>query len=320
MLNIHKITVPTPYLVGPVNCYLIKNRPYTLVDPGPDTAEAKKALMEGLSALGSTPADLERVVITHSHSDHSGLARWLSGQTGVPVYVHRLERHKLRADYEYYRERLPFLREAGLPGEVLAEIFNDSDPLERPVLTGPVKEVQGGETLGFDGGALRFLHLPGHSSGHICLFDPEQGNFLSGDFMLKKITPNPVMEADPAAPERRLPVLSQYLDGLETLKKLDIRLIWPGHGQNIEKAMESITRVIRHHQRRLEVISTILEENSWSAFQVMRFLYPQIKGFQIFLGLSEVFAHLDYLLERGRVNREDCGGISFYRKARQSHP
>lgn len=314
MLNIYKISIPTPYPVGPVNSYLIKNRPYTLVDPGPDYPDAKEALLGGLDALGVAPADLARVVLTHSHSDHCGLARWLSDKAGVPVYVHRLERRKLMPDYEYYGERLLFLRQSGLPGEVLEEIFEDSDPLEMPFLNGWVEEVQGGEVLGFDGGALRFLHMPGHAGGHICLHDFEQGNFFSGDFLLKEITPNPVMEADPADASRRLPVLTQYLDGLRLLKTLDLRLIWPGHGQNIENTMESIARAIRHHERRLEAVSKILEENCWNAYQVMRYFYPKIKGFQVFLGISEIFAHLDYLVAGGQVIREDRKGISFYRK------
>jgi len=275
---------------------------------------AREALLEGLAALGVAPADLARIVLTHSHSDHCGLARWLSDKACAPVYVHRLERRKLVPGYDYYGERLPFLRQSGLPGEVLEEILEDSDPLEMPVLNGRVEEVQGGEVLGFEGGSLRLLHMPGHAPGHICLHDCEQGNFFSGDFLLKEITPNPVMEVDPTDTSRRLPVLTQYLEGLRLLKTLDLRLIWPGHGQNIENTMEAIARAIRHHERRLEAVLRILEENCWNAYQVMRYFYPKIKGFQVFLGISEILAYLDYLVAGGQVTREDRNGISYYRR------
>ena len=107
MLNIYKIKIPTPYPVGPVNSYLIKNRPYTLVDPGPDYPEAKEALLEGLAALGVAPADLARVVLTHSQSDHCGPARG-SAIRRVCQVLHRLERRKPMPGYEYYGERLLF--------------------------------------------------------------------------------------------------------------------------------------------------------------------------------------------------------------------
>lgn len=315
-MEIHKIPVPTPYLVGPVNCYLIKNRPYTLVDPGPETAEAKKSLADGLAALGVALTDIDRVVITHSHSDHCGLMRWLSEQAGAIVYVHKLEVRKLTFDYDYYRERLPFLREAGLPLEVLKEIIEDFDPVVKPVLPrSKVEELQGGEVLDFVEGLLRVLHLPGHCGGHICLYDPEGRNFLAGDFILKHMTPNPIMEADPVDFSKRLPTLTQYLEGLGVLEKLDIGVILPGHGKNIDDSREAVAKAQKHHARRLEVVVSLLKDSPLNAYQVMRVLYPHIRGFQIYLGISEVFAHLDYLLARGRVDREDRNGVSFYRKA-----
>lgn len=314
MLKIHRISVPTPYRIGPVNCYLVKNRPYTLVDPGPETSAAKKALLEGLAALGVKTPDIARVVLTHSDSDHSGLARWLNEESGAAVYLHELERRKLAFDYDYYRERMPFLREAGLPLKVLKEILEDFDPVVKPVLPrSGVEALQGGETLHFEGGRLEVLHLPGHSGGHICLYDPDGSNFLAGDFILRHITPNPIMEADPAD-GRRTPALTQYLEGLEVLERLAPGLILPGHGKNIENAKEAAARAKSHHRQRLEAVCSILENSSLKAYQVMRALYPDIRGFSIYLGISEVFAHLDYLLEQGRIVREDRGGVSYYSK------
>lgn len=315
MLQIHKITVPTPYMVGPVNCYLIKNRPYTLVDPGPETEEAKKALVDGLAALGVSLKDIERVVITHSHSDHCGLIRWVNEQAGTATYVHRLEMRKLAYDYDYYLERIPFLREAGLPFKVLKEIFEDPDPVVKPVLPkSKVVELQGGDELDFDGGVLRVIHLPGHCGGHICLYEPEGKDFLAGDFILKHITPNPIMEADPVDFSKRLPSLTQYLEGLALLEKFDIRVILPGHGKIIDESREVVSRAQKHHQQSLENISSILKGNRSSVYQVMRVLYPNISGFQVFLGVSEVFAHVDYLLARGMLDKEMRGEVSFFAK------
>jgi glyoxylase-like metal-dependent hydrolase (beta-lactamase superfamily II) len=300
MLEICKIVVPTPYAVGPVNACLIKNQPLTLVDPGPETAEAKKALEDGLASLGVAVSDIRR-------------ARWVAEKAHALVYVHRLEVRKLTQEYSYYKERLPFFAEAGLPEYELRDIFDDLDPVVKPVIPESIIEaVSGGEELPFAGGSLRVLHLPGHTSGHICLYNPAGGELLAGDFMLKHITPNPVMEADHLDFSKRAPSLRQYLESLKTIEGTDVSINLPGHGEEIEDNRELVVRARAHHARRLEKIQKLLAEKSLNAYQVMRNLYPKIRGFQIYLGISEVFAHLDYLLETGRVTREEINGVSIY--------
>ncbi|HOV78620.1 MAG TPA: MBL fold metallo-hydrolase [Bacillota bacterium] len=317
MLKICKIPVPTPYLSGPLNSYLIMNRPYTLVDPGPETEVARKSLVEGLASLGVDVADIARIVLTHSHPDHCGLAGWLAGLCGAAVYVHGLELRKLARDYDYYGERLPFLIEAGLPPGALKELFDDPDPVPKPYLDhAGVEILNGGETLDFEEGPLRIMHFPGHACGHLCLYEPAERIFLAGDFILRHITPNPVMEPDPSDLSKRLPVLKQYLDGLNGLKNLDVRLILPGHGKNIDNSREAADKAEKHHATRLKAVTSILAGGgSFTAYQVMRVLYPEIRGFQIYLGISEVFAHLDFLLAGGVIKREERGGVSFYRSA-----
>ena len=316
MLDIRKILVPTPYQVGPVNCYLIKNRPYTLVDPGTESAEGRKALLAGLAAAGVSPAEIERVIISHWHADHSGLACWFSEQWGAEVYVHRLEKPKLSQGYDAYVERLPFLREAGVPEVDLEEMLDDRDPLPRPLL--PAKRVnllEGGDRLVFTGGELQILHMPGHSTGHICLYDAVSKIFLAGDFILAHITPNPFMAAQPEDPNQRVPALAQYLTGLNTMKEIDIGLILTGHGENISNVAEVVEKVLAHRLKRLETVAGILAGAVLSAYQVMRIMYPGVRGFDILLGVSEVFAHLDYLEAHGKVSYEVKEGISFYRLA-----
>lgn len=315
MLEIYKIPVHTPYPVGPVNAYLVKNQPYTLVDPGPETAEAKQSLTEGLASLGVDLTDISRVVLTHSHSDHSGLACWLGEIAGAQIYIHQFEIRKLTLDYDFYLERLSFFQEAGLPTEALKEILNDFDPVRKPVLpdTG-VTILSGGEILKFEGGELFTLHMPGHSDGHICLYDQDGMCLLAGDFILKHITPNPNMEPDPGNFTKRLPTLNQYLGGLDLLESLGPRLILPGHGENIDNSWEAVKKARENHRERLKMLSSVLENNSINVYQLMRFYYPQINGFEIYLGISEIFAHVDYLLAEGRIIKKKSCGVSLFQR------
>lgn len=312
---IYKIPVPTPYDVGPVNSYLIKSKPYTLLDPGPETAEAVNFLKESLSRAGVKVKEIERVVLTHGHTDHCGLAKWAAEEAGAKIYVHEREIPKFRRIYDYIEEKMPFLLEAGMPPEWIREIRKMPDPLPRPELPKEgVITVQGGEILEMEEGSLQILHLPGHSSGHICLYDEKRQNFFSGDFLLKHISPNPLIEAVPENPTCRLETLRQYLDGLNVLEKLAVRVTWPGHGENINEYRATIAKAKKHHKHRLEVVLSVLDNKSMSTFQAMQIIYPDVKNFEIYLGISEVLAHLDYLSAEGKVTCENRDGVLYYRR------
>lgn len=311
--KIFRIKVPTPYSGAVVNAYLIKKRPYTLIDPGPETDEAKAVLLSGLDSQGVKPEEIERIIITHCHSDHSGLANWLNGISGAQIFLHRQEARKMQNEYVYYRENLPFLLEAGLPRHEINDIIDDKDPVPKPVLPDKgVTLINGGELLEYADLKLRIHHLPGHTCGHICLHDEESRIFFGGDLLLKHITPNPGMEAREPELTERLPVLSQYLNSLNILAGLSVKMVLPGHGTFIQGSRENADRAAEHHQKRLEHYLAVLDGKEISAYGLMRLLYPKVKGFLIYLALSEVYAHLDYLFSRGALEKQEKTGVFYY--------
>ena len=313
MLNIYKIPVPTPYTVGTINSYLIKNEPYTLLDTGPNTDEAKRVLTEELHKLGVELSDIKRVALTHSHLDHSGLVPWLQKISGAQVYINRLEIRKILPAYDFYLERLAFLQEAGLPTDAFYEILGDFDPVgDCEPLNPDAVFLNEGDPLIFNGGALTAMHMPGHSEGLMCFYDEEGGSFFAGDFILKMITPNPSMEPDPEDYSRRLPTLKLYLAGLSRLEALNPRLILPGHGGNITDGKTASRKVIEHHMERLQYTLDILQNKSLTVYQLMREFYPSIEGFEIYLGISEVYAHVDYLVLEGKAIKENAGAFSLF--------
>lgn len=121
MNHLYQITVPTPFKVGPVNCYLATTDPITLIDTGPLHADTRVELEAGFKEIGLARKDIRRIIITHAHSDHYGLAAEIVRDSKAEVWTHRYNRSTLDAQAEDRQRRSEFywqiMIEAGVPGE-----------------------------------------------------------------------------------------------------------------------------------------------------------------------------------------------------------
>lgn len=312
MLPVVRLSLPTPYPVGPVNCYFINTSPYTLVDPGPDTEEAKKILEKGLAEAGARLEDIERIIITHAHSDHASLAGWVKGRSGASIFAHPYEFRKL-VGFNIWREVDSFLSAGGMPQAVLDYLHSTVDPIgPMDLVADELSPLWGGERLEAGGHWLDVLHLPGHAVGHLALFDADEGDFLGGDFLLPNITPNPVMEPDPGNGGKRAQSLRQYLTSLDRAEALRISRVWPGHGQPFTDVAGVIIHARKHHFARLNHISSLIGDQWLTPYEITGLVYPKLSGFNVYLGFSEVMSHLDLLAEQGRLDRREEGGVVFF--------
>ncbi len=308
-MHIVSISLPTPYPVGPVNAYLLPGPPVTLVDCGPKTDEARAALEAGLERAGVRLAQIERLVITHGHIDHFGLAGTVADAGGARVYAHQADVPKLTADRSFVEPLRALIAEAGFePGladtliDVLRRYRKQFDAITPGYL------LADGDRLEFQDGGLEVLHTPGHAQGHICLRDGDA--LVSGDLLLEEISPNPVIEFD--GDGRRLRMLPAYLRSLHRVAALAPALAYPGHGEPITAPGARIGEILHHHDERKEHLARMLAGRAWTLRELAAAWYPDIDLFNLFLALSEIVGHLDLLEDEGRVTTERRDGVLCY--------
>jgi glyoxylase-like metal-dependent hydrolase (beta-lactamase superfamily II) len=311
-MRIEKIVLPTPFPVGPINVYLILDDPITLVDTGPKTDEAERALREQLSALHLKSTDIRRIILTHTHEDHFGLAGILQRESNARVYVHEWEIQNLSADRQT-RVNHTLLRRAGLPVDELekmagryALIHKFADPVE------DVESYRDEQEFEFASGALRVIHTPGHTPGSSCLLRESNRLMLTGDTILKTITPNPVLNADPIDSTRRFPSLGEYLVSLARIRSLAPTLLRTSHGDDVTDYEEHFHRLVGHIQDRLKKVIGLVPQAGINAWEMSKLLFPKADNLNRFLAVSETIANLDLAVAEGRVRLETTATADLY--------
>lgn len=308
-MHIVPLSLPTPYPVGPVNSYLLPGPPLTLVDCGPKTPEALEALEAGLARAGLSLGKIERLVITHGHLDHFGLAATVAGASGAGVYAHAAEVPKMALDRRFVEPMRLLVAEAGFPSEVSDMLLaamrrhrSQFDPIT------PTDLLADGDRLALGEGTLEVMHTPGHAQGHICLWDGEA--LVSGDLLLEEISPNPMVEFDSNG--LRLRTLPALLRSLDRLAALEPAVAYPGHGDPIPQPAVRARDLLRHHQERKENLARMLATGSWTLRALAAEWFPGLDQFNLFLGLSEVLGHLDLLEDEGRLATGHRDGVAYY--------
>jgi len=320
--GVHKIRVPlTGSPLGWVNAYVLRaDDGFVLVDCGWDLPDALDALRKGFNDLGIALEDLRTLVVTHNHPDHYGLAGRLVKLASCGVLMHHLDAVHIESRYvdmtslEAEMER--WLRIHGAPPDELMAMVKGSEAiLERINIAKPDIEVSGGEKVMAGESEWEIIWTPGHSVGHICLYERRQKAFLSGDHILDPISPSVGLHAQSMGNP-----LSDYLSSLESIRDLDVETVLPAHGDEFVGYRERIDELLEHHEERGDGILRILGEGAKTAYETASGMKWNLEGafeqwppFMRRLATTEALAHLELLVSRGRVKRETAdGGIVRY--------
>jgi len=320
--NLYQLSLPTPFAVGPVNVYLATDDPITLIDTGPRAEATQAALENELRALGLTASGIRRILITHAHSDHFGLAAEIARRGSLPgVWSHVYNRAWLE-DYVTERvNRLAFysrlLVESGVPPDERKrmEVARRGAGRVAESVT-VIREIGEGDRLDFAGKSWIALHTPGHAGGMVCFFDPESRVLISSDHLLRDISSNPIVEppAVPGDPKPRR--LVEYLREMKRVADLHPTVAWTGHGEPVTDVGRLVRQRLAFHSRRAQRIIETIGGGEMTAYQIGLPLFGRLDPTDSFLALSEVIGHLEWLEDQRRVASELRSETRYWRSAK----
>jgi glyoxylase-like metal-dependent hydrolase (beta-lactamase superfamily II) len=311
--KIHRIELPVPFPLKTTNVYVVDDEPVTLIDTGVKTDISFQVLKDSLGRLGYGIEDIKRILITHGHLDHYGQAKRISVLSGAEVYIHVEEHRRIQSTAQFRRHVASVLLQNGTPEGSVDEIINYMESAQQwgePL--DDVHFIHEGDEIRFNNMVLRPIHCPGHSPGLLCFYLEAKGILISGDHLLKEISPNPIINPLPGGTGPQNTSLKQYLNSIRKIEDLKVSLVLPGHGEPIQDFKNLLEKILRHHEQRLVQVLSILSQGEKTAYDISRALFPDTESFEVFLGVSEILGHLSILLEEGKVIFRSRNGIDYY--------
>lgn len=312
--NLFRIKIPLPESpLKYLNSYVVRNSQKNLIiDTGLNRRECLDAMQNGLKKLG---VELERsdIFITHLHADHFGLVSKLASDSS-DIFFSRPEK-ELMESWEGFDAMIAYARRNGFPeNQLKAAIDRHPGAKYGSDWIPELKILDDGDKIRVGDYIFRCVATPGHTMGHICLYEPTKKVLVAGDHILIDITPNIQCWSDSQNP------LKHYLSSLDKIYKLEIDLVLPGHRRLIEDPRARINELKIHHQRRLKEILEILNKHPMHAFQIASRMTWDIEAenwdhfpvAQRWFATGEAIAHLRYLEEEKKVIRENEDRLIFF--------
>ncbi len=313
--DIYQLRLPLPFALNHVNVYLLEGQSgWTILDCGINWEAGRKTWHYAFETLGISGADIEKILISHVHPDHFGLAGWLyqlAQDAGRNIGVYTSPRENQVMQDIWRGERLDFniwLQENGMPPEMAARVDTSMGNTFDMTLPHPpdIQDIEPETKLLLGSREFMPYHAPGHSDGQLVFYDESNQLLLSGDHVLMRITPNIGLwkHSDPNP-------LGQFMDSLGSLRHLEVKLALPGHRRLIEDWSGRIGELLAHHEHRLGVIIDSIEQGAHTPFAVANRIFEteRFSAHEWRFAIAETLAHLEYLRVEGKIQQDDTSQV-----------
>jgi glyoxylase-like metal-dependent hydrolase (beta-lactamase superfamily II) len=318
--GVHWVRMPLPFALQWINLWLIADGDgYTLVDTGVATEQARAHWRSVFAQLGRP---ITRIIVTHMHPDHIGLAGWISRKFDCRLWISRLEYVSCRmliADTgrEAPEEGVRFYRAAGWDEDALDSYRVRFGGFGKAVSRLPdgYRRLVDGEAIEIGGRSWRVVVGNGHSPEHVCLWQPDLNVFISGDQVLPRISSN--VSVFPTEPDA-----DPLTDWLDSCKRLGVTvtgdpLVLPSHNEPFTGLHARLDHLVEGHERALLRMEKRLAQGEKRAVDLFGALFARSIGADLQgMATGEALAHLNCLIARGRARREvGADGVARYAAA-----
>lgn len=300
-----------------LNAYLVRGRDRNLlIDTGYYTESCLEKMRSAFAELGADMQDTD-IFLTHLHSDHCGMAGAIASPE-TAVYMSPVDSRHLHESYipDFLGKTEAIYYSYGMSEDELTENRKNNPAMTYrqpvPVQNTPVLD---GQIIDLGGIRLTCISTPGHTPGHMCLYDQKRKILFAGDHIIYDITPNITSWAE--MPD----ALGTYLDSLRRVRAMDMKLALSAHRRPVNNSKKRIDQLLAHHELRLNDILRILKGGrGMTCYQIAAHMKWSIRArnwqtfpvVQKFFAVGEAASHLDHLIARGKVRRETSEGIFYY--------
>ena len=303
---------------------------HILIDAGMNFPNWKRIFFSELQKLNLSIKDIDYLIITHDHPDHVGLMQEIKHENpNIQLLMHEITHDVIKwmtdpKNDEEIKNNAEELTSRtikyGITEEMTKNMFGFSAGMHKMIpYTKPDRILNDNDEITFDSTKLKFVWTPGHSLGHICVFEEDNRHLFAGDHILSRITPNIGTSMMNPSTEKKYDftnILDWYLKSLDKIDDLNSKIIFPAHQEVIYDPHQRILEMKKHHETRLSEVLKMIENKPLTPYRISQLHFgDDLDGLNTLLALSEILSHLIYLENQGKIKRIEKNNVFYFLKA-----